>query len=110
VPIEGPSSDAAAPGHTAPGSDPYGAHVGGYGAGGAGPEEQGGSGGGGGDSDLWSWQRGGGAAQDAADEEAAMAAGARLWDATAVRNLRGKAGKACARELLTRALASFAGC
>jgi hypothetical protein len=104
VPIEGPSSDTASPGHTAPGSDPYGAHVGGYGAGGAGPEEQGSGGGGRGDSDLWSWQRGRGAAQDAADEEAAMAAGSRLWDATAVRNLRGKSRQSvCARVVNARA-------
>ena len=36
------------------------------------------------DSDLWSWQRGSGAA-DAAEEEAALAAGQRLWDTIAVR-------------------------
>jgi hypothetical protein len=54
-----------------------------WGEGGAQGGEQAGAAGNGADedSDLWSWQRGSGAA-DAAEEEAAMAAGQRLWDKT----------------------------
>jgi hypothetical protein len=61
--------------------------------------DSGGRGGGGeegGDSDLWVWQRGVGGA-DAGEEEAALAAGARLWDATAVRVHAPRALRACAR-------------